>query len=185
MMGHNEKIGFGGGCHWCTEAVFQSLQGVNKVEQGWIASEGEASTFSEAVIVYFDASRIHVKVLIEIHLHTHKSTSQHSMRRKYRSAIYYFDEEQQTVVNRLLNNFQAKFDNRLITEVLPYVNFRPSEAAIENYYYKNPKKPFCTSFIDPKLNLILSNFSDFADTEKLKHLNPYDYEPSTKSEELL
>ena len=139
-MSFFQKIGFGGGCHWCTEAVFQSLKGVQKVEQGWIASEVEAAVFSEAVIVHFDASRISLKILIEIHLYTHKSTSQHSMRKKYRSAIYYFDKEQQTMVNRLLSNLQPNFDNRLITQVLPYVSFRPSGAAIENYYYKNPKK---------------------------------------------
>ncbi len=102
-MGNLEKIGFGGGCHWCTEAVFQSLKGVEKVEQGWIASEGEASTLSEAVIVHFDTSQISLVLLIEIHLLTHESTSEHSMRKKYRSAIYYFDVEQQVALNQLFN----------------------------------------------------------------------------------
>jgi peptide-methionine (S)-S-oxide reductase len=171
-MGNLEKIGFGGGCHWCTEAVFQSLKGVEKVEQGWIASEGEASTLSEAVIVHFDTSQISLVLLIEIHLLTHESTSEHSMSKKYRSAIYYFDVEQQVALNQLFNGFQFKFDNRLITQVLPYVKFKPSGAEIENYYYKNPKKPFCTSFIDPKLKFLLSTFSTLADKEKLKHLYP-------------
>lgn len=184
-MGNYERIGFGGGCHWCTEAVFQSLLGVEKVEQGWIASQGEASTFSEAVIVYFDASQISLKVLIEIHLHTHKSTSEHSLRKKYRSAIYYFDAEQHETVNQLLNDFRTNFDNQLITQVLPYIKFKPSGMEIENYYYKNPNKPFCTSFIDPKLKLLLSTFSTVTDKEKLKHLNPNSYESTTKSEELL
>jgi len=179
-----DKVGFGGGCHWCTEAVFQSLIGAEKVEQGWIASEGEASTFSEAVIVHFDASRISLEVLIEIHLHTHKSTSEHSMRKKYRSAIYYFDAEQHETVNRLLNDFQTKFNDRLITQILPYIRFRPSGMEIENYYFKNPKKPFCKSFIDPKLKLLLSTFSTVTDKEKLKHLNPNSYEFNTKSKEL-
>lgn len=76
-----KKIGFGGGCHWCTEAVFQSLKGVKSVQQGWIASKNEHFEFSEAVIVDFDPSSIPLKVLIEIHLHTHKSTSEHSMRK--------------------------------------------------------------------------------------------------------
>jgi len=183
-MGNYERIGFGGGCHWCTEAVFQSLIGVEKVEQGWIASEGEANAFSEAVIVHFDTARISLEVLIEIHLHTHKSTSAHSMRKKYRSAIYYFIEEQQGTVNQFLNDFRTDFDNQLITQVLPFIEFKPSGMEIENYYYKNPNKPFCTSFIDPKLKLLLSTFSSYADDEKLKHLNLNSYESDTKSKEL-
>ncbi|MFK7811717.1 MAG: peptide-methionine (S)-S-oxide reductase [Maribacter sp.] len=166
-----EKIGFGGGCHWCTEAVFQSLKGVEKVEQGWIGSEADASSFSEAVIVHFDASQIPLKVLIEIHLYTHKSSSQHSMRTKYRSAIYYFKTAQQPKVKAILNSFQSKFNDELITQVLPFLKFKASGKDIENYYYKNPKKPFCESFINPKLKFLLSNFMNFTNTEKLKHLN--------------
>ncbi len=170
------KIGFGGGCHWCTEAVFQSLKGVEKVEQGWIASEGDAATLSEAVIVHFYEVQIPLKVLIEIHLHTHKSTSQHSMRKKYRSAMYYFNGEQHLKVNAILKGFQSNFDNQLITQVLPYAKFKPSGGEIENYYYKNPEKPFCTSFINPKLKVLLEQFSTYADKEKLKHLCPGNYE---------
>ncbi len=166
------KIGFGGGCHWCTEAVFQAIKGVEKVQQGWIASQDEATAFSEAVIVHFDASSISVRVLIEIHLRTHKSTSEHSMRTKYRSAIYYFNAEQHIIVRQLLNEFQSEFDHQLITQLLPYQKFKPSGSTMENYYFKNPKKPFCTSYIDPKLNLLRSTFASHTNKEKLKHLNP-------------
>ena len=61
------QIGFGGGCHWCTEAVFASLKGVDRVEQGWIASYGDAESFSEAVIVTFNEEQIPLKDLIQIH----------------------------------------------------------------------------------------------------------------------
>ena len=73
------KISFGGGCHWCTEAVFQALNGVTKVEQGWVSSTKEDNTFSEAVIVHFNSENINLKTLIEIHLRTHKSTKNHSL----------------------------------------------------------------------------------------------------------
>ena len=63
-----EKIGFGGNCHWFTEAIIQSFTGVVKVDQGSIASTGEHSAFSEAVIVVFDPSVITLHTLIEIHL---------------------------------------------------------------------------------------------------------------------
>src|SRR3954451_12716902 len=91
------KIGFGGGCHWCTEAVFLSLKGVEQVEQGWIASQPPYDAFSEAVVVTYDPLVITLTDLITIHLHTHASTSNHSMRQKYRSAVYWFDAEEETI----------------------------------------------------------------------------------------
>jgi peptide-methionine (S)-S-oxide reductase len=165
------KIGFGGGCHWCTEAVFQSLKGVEKVEQGWIASEGMYSSFSEAVIVHFYPEIIPLEILIEVHLRTHKSTSDHSMREKYRSAIYVFSVAQQNKVDSILKPLQSEFDDALITKTLPYKAFKPSEENFRDYYYKNPEKPFCENFINPKLKLLLSSYNAYTKTEELTHLS--------------
>ena len=164
------KIALGGGCHWCTEAVFQSLNGVEKVEQGYVASIGENNSFSEAVIVHFNSEYISLETLIEIHLHTHKSTSNHSMRTKYRSAIYAFSEEQEQQSEAIVNNLQKEFGNKLITKVYPFHSFKASREAIQNYYQKNPDKPFCETFINPKLKLLLERFSEQIKSEKLKHL---------------
>lgn len=164
------KIAFGGGCHWCTEAVFQSLKGVLKVEQGWVASTGRNNTFSEAVVIHFKAEEISTKKLIEIHLYTHKSTSNHSMRNKYRLGIYVFSENQSIEVKMIMDAFQQLFDNKIITEVLPFVNFKPSREQILNYYFENPEKPFCKTFISPKLKLLLSKFSKQVNYSKLNHL---------------
>lgn len=169
-MDNLEKIGFGGGCHWCTEAVFQHLRGVKKVEQGWIASSGENNTLSEAVIVEFDASIISIEILIEVHLRTHKSTSKHSMRKKYRSAIYTFSEKQNKTIKVILNNLQSKFEEKIITKIIPFVEFKASREQIQNYYKKNPEKPFCETFINPKLSLLLKEFTDFTRSEDLQHL---------------
>ena len=163
-MARQTKIGLGGGCHWCTEAVFQSLKGVEKVAQGYVASIDENSTFSEAVIVHFNPDIISLRTLIEIHLHTHKSTSAHSMRNKYRSAIYTFSMEQSHEANNILNDFQSEFNNQLITEIYPFSEFKPSREAIQNYYQKNPKKPFCKQFINPKLRLLQEKFSNKINT---------------------
>lgn len=170
MISETQKIALGGGCHWCTEAVFQSLKGVTKVQQGYVASEGMNCTFSEAVIVHFNAKKISLCSLIEIHLLTHKSTSDHSMRDKYRSAIYTFSEIQKKEAQRILEDFQKEFKNQLITKVLYFKEFKPSRDEITDYYYKSPEKPFCKQFIDPKLKLLLSNFSEYTDTRKLSHL---------------
>ncbi len=170
-MGSIRKIGFGGGCHWCTEAVFQSLLGVQNVKQGWIASEGANTAFSEAVILEYNASIIPLEVLIEIHLHTHKSTSEHSMRQKYRSAIYMFNQEEKHTISTFLEELQPKFNNKLITQILQFSEFKPSRDEITNYYYKNPKKPFCETFINPKLKLLLERFKKYTDLNKIPHLN--------------
>jgi peptide-methionine (S)-S-oxide reductase len=152
------KIAFGGGCYWCTEAVFQYLIGVEKVAQGFISSEGKNKAFSEAIIVYFN-QKISLKSLIEIHLYTHKSTVKHSMRDKYRSAIYYFTEEQEKESQHILTTLQIDFDTQIITQILPFKDFKPSIEASQNYYIKNSQKPFCKKYIHPKLDLLLRKFS--------------------------
>ena len=164
------KIGFGGGCHWCTEAVFQSLLGVIKVEQGYASSEDINTSFSEAVIVHFDSEMMSLRTLIEVHLLTHNSTSDHSMRSKYRSAVYIFSEKQKKEAYLAIGQFREEQDKLFITEVLVFSEFKPSREQITNYYYKNPEKPFCKSFIDPKLKLLLSHFSKETDITKVSHL---------------
>lgn len=159
MVKETTKIAFGGGCHWCTEAVFQSLIGVEKVEQGFVASTGENIKFSEAVIVTFNSSVILLNKLIEIHLNTHNSTSNHSMRSKYRSAIYSFDDQQKIRAQHILRDLQKDFEDKIITTVVPFRAFRPSAEEFKNYYKKDPDKPFCKRYIVPKLNLILKQFS--------------------------
>ncbi len=161
------KIGFGGGCHWCTEAVFQSLIGVSKVDQGFITSTGENSTFSEAVIVHYNPDTILLHLLVEIHLRTHKSTVNHRMRPKYRSAIYVFSEVQRDEVKRMLQSIQKEYANNLVVHVLLYHEFKPSEKQFANYYYNNPDKPFCKNHIDPKLRVLLKQFSNQVNMKKL------------------
>jgi peptide-methionine (S)-S-oxide reductase len=97
--------------------------------------------------------------LIEIHLHTHKSTVKHSMRNKYRSAIYYFTEEQEKESQHILTTLQIDFDTQIITQILPFKDFKPSIEASQNYYIRNSQKPFCKKYIHPKLDLLLREFS--------------------------
>ena len=141
------------------------MKGVCNVEQGFITSTEENNSFSEAVILYYDSDIISLQVLIEIHLRTHKSTSAHSMRDKYRSAIYYFLESQKIEAKTLLQAFQPEFGNQLITKVYPFSEFKASREAIQNYYQKSPEKPFCERFINPKLRLLLKSFSNYIDTD--------------------
>lgn len=160
-----QKIGFGGGCHWCTEAVFQKLLGVDQVEQGWIKSDPPFDTFSEAVIVAFDPAIISLDVLIEVHLRTHASQAEHSFRSKYRSAIYVFDAQQEIAAKAQLKTLQADFQDPLVTNVVPYAAFKRSDERFQNYYLDNPDRPFCKTYIDPKLALIRQRFRQHTSAE--------------------
>ncbi|SFB40749.1 peptide-methionine (S)-S-oxide reductase [Algoriphagus aquimarinus] len=153
------KIGFGGGCHWCTEAVFQALRGVSKVDQGWIASEGKFSSFSEAVMVTFDSESISLKTLIEIHLLTHASTSAHSFRSKYRSAIYYEHLEQKAMLEKAFEQAQEVVEGDAVTMILPLAEFKKNEEEFLNYYQSRPDAPFCQTYISPKLDMLRKRFT--------------------------
>jgi len=153
------RIGLGGGCHWCTEAVFQSLRGVKRVEQGFIRSTPPHDSWSEAVIVHFDADVISLETLIEVHLRTHSSTRRHALREKYRSAFYSFDDDQRRAAGEAIVRLQAGFEDPLITRVLPFVAFRASEPRYRDYYRRQSEAAFCQRYIDPKLEWIRRHFS--------------------------
>jgi len=106
-----------------------------------------------------DASVIPLSVLIEIHLRTHASQSQHSMRGKYCSAVYVKNNNEIQSLKAVLNGLAAKFDKPLVTRVLIMSQFQPSQDRFQNYYKAGPDRPFCTAYIDPKLALLRREFS--------------------------
>lgn len=150
-------IGFSGSCHWCTEAIFQSLIGVDKVDQGWIQSKAPNDSYSEAVFVTFDPKLISLETLIEVHLNTHSCTSEHSMRSKYRSAIYYLNAVQKKQAMVAIQNLQKEFDQPIITKVIPFKAFKLNNEQYLDYYKRNQQKPFCENYISPKLAALRSS----------------------------
>lgn len=156
----NSTIGFGGGCHWCTEAVFTALRGVSEVDQGFIKSNPPADSFSEAIRLRFDSELIPETALIEVHLRTHASTSKHSFREKYRSAVYVYDDAQRCRVAQALQVLQNKFSAPLVTQVLPFVEFRFSDERYHQYYEKQTSAQFCRRYIDPKLDMLKAEYKE-------------------------
>lgn len=156
-----KKIGFGGGCHWCTEAVFQSLKGVLFVDQGWISSSESEDSFSEGVLVTFDPTIVSSDVLIEIHLLTHSSSSNHKMREKYRSAVYVFSEAQHKQVKAILDKNQKKSDKKIVTSVLPMKDFKQNKESLLNYYTSRRDAPFCKTYIDPKIKALMQSHNEY------------------------
>lgn len=147
------KIGFGGGCHWCTEAVFQAITSVHNVEQGYISSTAPHDAMSEAVIVHFDDST-DLELLLDVHLQTHSSTQLHSRRSDYRSAVYYFDEAQKELLELLLITLSRKRNQSYITAILPFQEFKATRESIQDYYKTRPEAPFCKRYIEPKLKIV-------------------------------
>jgi peptide-methionine (S)-S-oxide reductase len=162
-----EKLAFGGGCHWCTEAVFEQLRGVEAVEQGWVSSTVPNDDFSEAVIVHFNPDQIAVSSLIGVHLNTHAATAEHQLRGRYRSAIYYLSPDQVSDCQRALDLWQLDFSAPLLTRVLPFVSFRASLPEHLNYYASDPERPFCQRYIRPKLDLLEERFATLLSDESL------------------
>ncbi|MBQ4812442.1 peptide-methionine (S)-S-oxide reductase [Pseudoalteromonas luteoviolacea] len=162
------KLGVGGSCYWCTEAIFTSLNGVIKVTQGWVNSIGDQSGFSEGILIEFDTEIITLCDLIEIHLHTHSSTSNHSRRDKYRSAVYCFDELQKQSAEECLDLLGKGFEEQIITQALIFNEFKASAAHYQNYFYTEPSRPFCKNIITPKLKKLLEQFGEKVDEVKVK-----------------
>ncbi|WP_419211930.1 peptide-methionine (S)-S-oxide reductase [Maribacter sp. X9] len=159
-MNNPLKIGFGGGCHWCTEAVFKSLKGVTEVEQGFIAPKDNPKDYSEAVIVHFEEDQIRLDDLIAIHLYTHQSTKNHTLRYKYRSAVYFFGDQHEVIIIKIMKRLQKEFVEPIITKILPFGGFTSSEEKFQNYYYSDTRKPFCKTHISPKIALLMHKFSN-------------------------
>ncbi len=155
-----ESVGFGGGCHWCTEAVFEALAGVGAVAQGWIAPATANDDFSEAVLLTFDPCRVGLDTLVAVHLHTHSCTADHALRGRYRSAIYTRSTLQAQHARRAIDALQrTDFDAPIITQVLPFGAFRANSDRYLHYHAQNPDRPFCQRFIAPKLALVRAHFA--------------------------
>ena len=156
------KVGFGGGCHWCTEGVFQALRGVTQVDQGFLQSTAPANTWAEGVIVTFDPTVIGLTTLSEVHLRTHSAKRARSLQSKYRSAIYIFEESQRHEAEQAIARLGEETGEAVHTLVLSFVGFSASDARYQNYYRTDPSRPFCQSSIDPKLAYIRQHYSKFA-----------------------
>lgn len=154
-----EAAGFGGGCHWCTEGVFQILRGVAKVDQGFLQSSAPDDAWAEGVIVRFDPAIISLDVLIEVHLRTHLANSGYSPNGRYRSAVYVEGDDQRQRAEAAIARLGPDVDTAARTQVLPLIGFRPSEERYRNYYRTDPIRPFCQRYIDPKLAVIRRDFA--------------------------
>lgn len=167
---------FGTGCFWCTEAVFQRLNGVVKVTSGYSGGHianpsyeeiGKGTTgHAEACRVIFDTSKVSYDDLLEVFWKTHDPTTLNRQGNdvgpQYRSVIFFLDEEQKAKAEYYKDqlNKSGAFKDPIVTAVEPYKNFYSAEAYHQNYYNNNPEQMYCRFVIMPKLEKFEKVFKD-------------------------
>ena len=162
-MTHETAI-FAGGCFWCTEAVFQSLAGVETVESGYIGGHVANPTYkqvcggdtghAEAIRITFDPAVISYDDLLDVHFATHDPTTLNRQGNdrglSYRSGIYYVDEEQKRVAEDTIADVDASglWDGKVVTEVQPVGEFWEAEPEHQDYLERIPNGYTC-HFVRP------------------------------------
>ncbi|MBI5622041.1 peptide-methionine (S)-S-oxide reductase MsrA [Candidatus Falkowbacteria bacterium] len=171
-MAQIESIVLGGGCFWCTEAIFQEVKGVIKVTSGYAGGmmanplyEHVASGVSghaEVIKVDFDPAQINLEKLLEIFFAVHDPTSLnrqgYDAGEQYRSVIFWLTEEQKEVAERAVRTASRQYTEPIVTEVKPLHKFYPAEVEHQNYFKNNPGKPYCSVVIAPKLRKFREQF---------------------------
>lgn len=161
-----EVATLGGGCFWCTEAVFSQLRGVEKVEPGYSGGKLEKPTYeqvstgrtghAETVRITFD-DMISYKEILEIFFSTHNPTTLNrqgpDVGTQYRSVIFYHNEEQKAIAEQVIKQLteQRIFDSPIVTQVEPFKVFYKAECYHKDYFKKHPEQAYCGLVIAPKL----------------------------------
>ena len=174
--GKNDVAAFGGGCFWCTEAVFDELRGVHSVVSGYTGGKTKNPTYeqvcmgttghAEAIKIEFDPAEISFRDLMTVFFATHDPTTLNRQGNdagtQYRSAIFYADEKQQEAAAAFMKELdEAKtFKNSIVTTLEPLTEFYPAEDYHQKYYANNPYQPYCQYMIPPKLNKLHKQFSE-------------------------
>lgn len=157
---------FGGGCFWCTEAIFQEVKGVEKVVSGYSGGNAPGKPtyrevcsgltgHAEVVQVTFDANIISYEDILIIFMTTHDPTTLNrqgaDVGSQYRSVIFYNNENQKEIAEVVVKEMSQYFENPIVTEISPLAIFFEAEAAHQDYYINNQEQGYCSFVITPKL----------------------------------
>ncbi|WP_151801763.1 peptide-methionine (S)-S-oxide reductase MsrA [Acinetobacter guillouiae] len=164
---------FGGGCFWCTEAVFLQLKGVNHVVSGYAGGHTPNPTYeaicngdtnhAEVILIEFDEQQINYQQLLTVFFAIHDPTTLNrqgnDIGTQYRSVIYYFNEQQKLESEQFIQQLKADGLN-IVTELSPAPTFHPAEEYHQNFFARNPAQGYCNFAIPPKLLKLHSQFQD-------------------------
>lgn len=160
-----KKAVFGGGCFWCTEAVFKEVPGVISVASGYCGGQVKNPSYrevclgttghAEVIEIEYDPNQIAYEDLLRLHMVSHDPTTLNQQGAdkgtQYRSVIFYQDEEQQRHAESVIKELQEQFEAPIVTEIAPLTTFYKAEDYHQDYFANNSDAPYCQFVIQPKL----------------------------------
>ncbi|MGE5437294.1 MAG: peptide-methionine (S)-S-oxide reductase MsrA [Syntrophothermus sp.] len=171
-----ELATFGSGCFWCTEAIFQRVDGVVKVESGYSGGNVVNPTYeavctgktghAEVTQISYDPEKVSYTELLEIFWKTHDPTTLNKqgadVGTQYRSAIFYHNDEQKQLAEKYKAELTKAhiWENPIVTEIVPFKKFYKAEDYHQNYYNQNTNQGYCSFVITPKLEKFKKVFAD-------------------------
>jgi peptide-methionine (S)-S-oxide reductase len=171
-----KTVVFGGGCFWCTEAVFQMLKGVTKVESGYAGGKMENPSYeavssgstghAEVIRVTYDPAIISYEDLLTVFFGSHDPTTPNrqgaDVGEQYRSVILYENNEEKETAQRIAKEIQEslKDGSRVVTQIIPLGEFFSAESYHQNYYKSNASAPYCQLVIEPKIEKVRKRFAE-------------------------
>jgi len=172
-MKNTETAILANGCFWCSEAVFQRLEGVEKVTSGYTGGHIKNPAYrevcegttghAEAIKIEFDPQTISYKELLTVFFATHDPTTLNrqgnDIGTQYRSAIFYLNEPQKEIAEEMIERLNTTtFDGKIVTQVEKASEFYSAEEEHINFYNLNKDFPYCRVVINPKLRKLKDNF---------------------------
>jgi len=170
-----ETATLGGGCFWCLEAVFEQLQGVERVESGYAGGSTPNPTYrdvcsgrtghAEVVQVMFDPSVVSYQEVLDVFFAIHDPTTLNrqggDVGTQYRSAIFYHSPEQMQIAERRIAELNAEqiWPRPLVTEVVPLEHFYKAEDYHQGYFRANPEQAYCQGVVAPKVAKFRQKFA--------------------------
>lgn len=165
---------FGGGCFWCTEAVFQEIQGVEEVISGYSGGNvpgkptyreicSGLTGHAEVVKLRYHSKQVSYPDLLRVFLSTHDPTTLNRQGAdrgtQYRSVIFYANEEEKSQAEAAIQEIQPYYNDPIVTEVSPLGEFHDAEAEHQDFYRRNSEYGYCRVVIDPKLRKLREQFA--------------------------
>lgn len=174
MSERREEATFGGGCFWCTEAVFERLAGVESVESGYAGGSIANPTYeavcsgetghAEVIRITYDPGVISYRDLLEVFFATHDPTTLNRQGNdrgtQYRSVVFAHDAAQEAAAQEMIQalNASGEFPGPIVTEVSGLGDYFPAEEYHQDFYRLNPSQPYCNAVIPAKLEKLKKKF---------------------------